>query len=136
MPRAGPRAKLTGMEPTEVTSGDTIRLVLPAEPGYGRIARIAASSLALRLGLSFAAIEDLRLAIDEAVILLLRPGTAGEITIEFGVARDRLTIDADTSSEGPATFEPEAQARFEEIVGDTVDVVTIDGTHVHLVKTF
>ena len=43
MPRAGPRAKLTGMEPTEVTSGDTIRLVLPAEPGYGRIARIAAS---------------------------------------------------------------------------------------------
>ena len=68
------------------TAGDHIRLVLPAEPDYGRIARVAASSLALRLGFSFAEIEDLRLAVDEMVILLMRPeGGPGDITIEFTI---------------------------------------------------
>lgn len=126
------------MEPSgEVTSGDRVRLVLPAEPGYGRIARIAASSLALRLGLSFAEIEDLRLAVDETVILLLRPELGGEITIEFAIGADSLTIDATGApSDGPLVFEPEALARFEALVGDTVDEHSIDGSHVRLVARF
>jgi hypothetical protein len=119
---------------------DVIRLVLPAEPDYGRIARIAASSLALRLGLTFAEIEDLRIAVDETVILLLRPeGDAGEITLEFTVEPHALAIDATTTA-GNAQhwFDAGALSRFTEIVRDTVDVHEVDepARHVHLVKRF
>jgi hypothetical protein len=119
---------------------DVIRLVLPAEPDYGRIARIAASSLALRLGLTFAEIEDLRIAVDETVILLLRPeGDSGEITLEFTVEPHSLAIDATTTA-GTAQhwFDVGALSRFTEIVGDTVDVHEVDeaARHVHLVKRY
>jgi anti-sigma regulatory factor (Ser/Thr protein kinase) len=141
---AGPgRAKLSRVElraPLSETGGDRIRLVLPAEPDYGRIARVAASSLALRLGLTFAEIEDLRIAVDEAVILLLRPGsTPGDITLEFTVEPHTLAIDASVEAAGPApTISPAALRRFEEIVADTVDEFAVDlpASRVHLVKRY
>jgi len=125
-----------GPEPT--MSGDRVRLVLPADPAYGRIARIAVSSLALRLGLSYAAVEDLRLALDETVILLLRPdGDEGDLTVEFRVAPHTLTIDATTSG-AAREDDPAARRRFEEIVAGTVDTheVTSDGNAVRLVKAY
>ncbi len=60
---------------------DEIRLDLPASGPYARIARVAASSLALRLGAPARAIEDLRLAVDEAVVLLLSASRGEEDTI-------------------------------------------------------
>lgn len=119
---------------------DHIRLVLPAEPDYGRIARIAASSIALRLGWSFTDIEDLRLALDETIILLLRPeGSPGDITVEFTIGADALVVDASTTA-GRDQFWLDAGAttRFDELVGDIVDEHEIDGTlsHVHLVKRY
>jgi serine/threonine-protein kinase RsbW len=127
------------MAPVQVV-GDEIRLVLPAEAEYGRIARITASSLALRLGFSFLEIEDLRIALDELVILLLRPeGGAGSITIVFTVGEDRLTIDATTTAGRDQPWVDEAAlARFEQIVSELVDVHHIDddGRHVRLEKSF
>jgi hypothetical protein len=136
-----------GAEPTggapdgdDAAAPDVIRLLLPAEPDYGRIARIAASSLALRLGLSFSEIEDLRLAVDETVILLLRPeGDAGTISLEFTVLPHALAIDATTTAGADQHwFDAGALTRFDEIVGDTVDVHEVDeaARHVHLVKRY
>jgi hypothetical protein len=120
--------------------GDEIRLVLPAEAEYGRIARITASSLALRLGFSFPAIEDLRIALDEMVILLLRPeGRAGSISVTFTVADDRLAIDALTTAGSDQPWVDEAAlTRFTELVDELVDVHRIDddGRRVHLEKRF
>lgn len=124
----------------EPPPNDVVRLVLPAEPDYGRIARIAASSLALRLGLPFPAIDDLRLAVDETVILLLRPeGRPGEITIEFTLEPNAIVIDASTTAgTDQAWFDEGALERFDEIVGDTVDLHEIDESarRVHLVKHY
>lgn len=130
-----------GVEPgADAPPLDVIRLVLPAEPDYGRLARITASSLALRLGLTFAEIEDLRIAIDETVILLLRPeGDAGQVTLEFTVAPDALVIDAATTAgDDQHWFDRGALSRFAEIVGETVDVHEVDeaARHVHLVKRY
>ena len=117
---------------------ELIRLALPAEPEYGRLARITASNLALRLGFTFAEIEDLRLAIDETVILLLRPeGRAGEITLTFTVERTGVVIDAvSTAGTDQAWLDQGALGRFEAIVKDTVDAFEVDehGHHVRLVK--
>jgi anti-sigma regulatory factor (Ser/Thr protein kinase) len=125
--------------PRSETDGDHIRLVLPAEPDYGRIARVAASSLALRLGLTFVEIEDLRIAVDEAIILLLRPeGTPGTITLELTVHPDRLVITATSDAPFGAPIDPAALRRFEEIIADTVDEHTVDEhrPRVQLVKRY
>ena len=112
--------------------------MLPAEPDYGRIARVAASSLALRLGFTFAEVEDLRIAVDETVILLLRPAAAGEITIEFTVGRRQLHVDVSTSGGAGEAIDPGARRRFEEIVGETVDAMVIvdEPPQVHLGKRY
>jgi len=121
-------------------TGDEIRLLLPAEASYGRIARITASSLALRLGFTFPQIEDLRLAVDEMVILLLRPeGAAGEIRITFTVAEDRMIVDAETSAgDDQPWLNQGALTRFEQIVTELLDEHHIDedGRRVHLEKAF
>jgi len=121
-------------------ASDEIRLVLPAESRYGRLARISVSNLALRLGYSYRAIEDLRLAVDESIILLLRPeGRAGTITFVFRIDHAGIGIDAmTTAGEDQYWVDQGALARFEAIVGDTVDSYAVDeqGRHVHLVKHF
>jgi len=130
------------VEPADNASitGDQIRLVLPADSDYGRIARIAASSLALRLGFGFGEIEDLRIAVDETIILLLRPAGGGDITIEFTVQPDALVIDASTEgpTDGSNPLDEGARSRFDEIVADTVDVADVDehAARVHLVKRY
>ncbi len=106
-------------------SDDQIRLVIPAQPEYGRIARITASSLALRLGFGFAEIEDLRLAVDEMIILLLRAdGASGTISLTFTVVPGGLEVDAEAAAGGSA--DADARARFEELVDDIVDAHGVD----------
>jgi hypothetical protein len=51
---------------------DQIRLEMPADPRFARVARVAVSSLAVRLGFDVGVVEDLRIAVDEALVLLLR----------------------------------------------------------------
>jgi hypothetical protein len=120
------------------TMHDEIRLVLPADPDYGRVARVAASGLAARLGLSWPEVEDLQIAVDESLIVLLHPeGSGGEVTFTFLVEADRLVIDAVTTA-GAHQFwvDQAARSRFEQIVGPMLDEHEIDeaGNRVHLVK--
>jgi hypothetical protein len=120
------------------TGPEQISLALPAEPEYGRLARITTSGLALRLGFRYPQIEDLRLAVDETIILLLRPeGRSGEITLTFTIEPTGLVIDAlSTAGADQPWIDQGAMARFEAIVGETVDAYEVDesGHHVRLVK--
>lgn len=112
-----------------------IRLTLPADPEYGRVARTAVASLALRSGFAYVDIEDLRLAIDEVLILLLHPERdGGRLTLRFEPTAQGLVIDATRVPSNP--IEAVALGRFEELVGPIVDAWTVDAANgsVHLVK--
>lgn len=117
---------------------DEVRLVLPADPDYGRVARAAARGLGHRLGMAPGQVEDLALAMDETLVLLLRPeGASGEIAFTFTVAPDRLVVDAVTSAGRDQPWVDQgARRRFEELVGPTVDAHAVDddGRAVHLEK--
>jgi hypothetical protein len=120
------------------SQNDEIRLTLPADPRYGRVARVAATGIGMRLGMEWPDIQDLGLALDETVILLLRPeGSSGEMTFTFTIEPDQLVIDA-LSTAGTDQFwtDDAAIERFEEILDDVIDVHTLDATgrHVTLVK--
>ena len=64
--------RLRPLLPTTATASPCGYRPMPATP---RVVRVAVSAYAVRLGLPPTAVEDLRLAVDEALILLL--GTAG-----------------------------------------------------------
>ena len=63
-----------------MVSHDQISLRLPASAEFGRIARAAAANLATRLGWQAVDIDSLRLAIDEALAVLIGPKHAAADT--------------------------------------------------------
>lgn len=117
-------------------TGDEIRLTLPAEPEYGRLARIAAAGLALRLGFDYPEIEDLRIAMDETLILLLRPeGSPGRVALTFRCSDEVLEIEARSTAGGDQHWlDQGARRRFEQLVGGLVEEAVVDpsGSHVRL----
>lgn len=106
---------------------DQIHLELPAVPSYGRVMRIAAAHLALRRGFSLHEIDDLRLAMDEAAVLLLGPAVGGDrVEIDYAVETDQLGIEASVTGSGVQPLATEAVERFEAIIGDLVDDHRVD----------
>ena len=107
---------------------DQIQLELPASPEYGRVARIAAAHLALRLGFSLTEIDDLRLVMDEAAVMLLEPGGAGErLDITYAITDDTVSVDARVVVADPEVPLPiERVERFSELVGELIDQYSVD----------
>ena len=78
--------------PDEVT-GDRVALRLPAVSAYLSVLRTATSGLAARMDFSLDEIEDLRIAVDEACVMLLSAALPGaDIEVEFGLAGDVLDV--------------------------------------------
>lgn len=106
---------------------DEIRLDLPASGPYARIARVAASSLALRLRVPARGLEDLRLAVDESLVLLLS-AAAGEgdtIHCRYLVAADALTVELRLGAT-PARLVSSAVERFSSLVEPLGTRCTVD----------
>ena len=118
------------------TEDRTIRLVIPASSEYGRVARTTAAGLALRLGFSYRAIEDLRLAVDETLILLLRPDGAAE-SVEFDLEPGDGVLVMEAALVPPDHgIDPAGVRRFERLVKPIVDEWSLDEAHdrIRLVK--
>lgn len=103
-----------------------LRLVLPADPHYVRVARTAARGLGERLGMRHRDIEDLSLAVDETLVLLLRPegaAEAAEVIFLFTVEGDSLVVDAG-SGRGTEP-DPASLSRFDALVRPVVDELEV-----------
>lgn len=114
-----------------MTRTDQIRLQVPARPEYGRVARIAAAQLALRLGFSLHEIDDVRLVMDELALLLVGDEPTGDtLTIDFEATADMISVDAHIESDADSAVPDDRVARFREHVGELIDSYTIDpGSH-------
>ena len=75
---------------------DFIEIRIPAKAEYIGVIRLSMSGIANRMGFSYEAIEDLKVAISEAitnaVLHAYREDETGEITLGFGVYEDRLEV--------------------------------------------
>ncbi|HVF76498.1 MAG TPA: hypothetical protein VM938_15785 [Acidimicrobiales bacterium] len=72
---------------------DQVRLVMPADPEFLRLARVTAMGLASRLSFTLDEIDDLRIAIDELLFGLMgtrgRPGT---VSMTYSVHERSLEV--------------------------------------------
>ena len=115
-----------------MTAADTDEILLrvPARADYARIVRIGAAALALRQGMTFAEIDDLRLAIDEAMIVLLHGDAAetdtdeADLSVTYRVTQGRFELEAERDDGTPVT--DAAVDRFDEIASSLVDDYDID----------
>lgn len=75
---------------------DFIEMKVPAKSDYVGVARLTASGLANRMGFSYEEIEDLKVAISEAITNTVKHAYteegAGEVTIGFGLYEDRMEV--------------------------------------------
>ena len=115
-----------------------VRLRVPADARYARVVRVAVGAFAVRLGLRPGVVEDLRLAVDEALILLLatlggrrghgphRPGRSPSTTT---AASGTLAFDVRTDPEPERVAAgADALARFHELIPAAVTVDEVDLT--------
>lgn len=110
-----------------------IALAIPAEPAFARLARLTAAGLARRRGFTYREVEDLRLAVDEAMVALLAPDSpASGLEIRYTVSPTCIEIDFT----GVAAATEEQADRFDTIVADLVDERSLDrtGHSIKLVK--
>lgn len=110
-------------ERAEVVDTDVISLTIPAAMRFVRLVRIAVASIGRRKGLSVRAIDDLRLAVDEAFSLLLgdrdHPGTV-EVTFEVD-EHELLVSIVQRLDDGPYVSGPEDRVRFDVVIADLTD---------------
>ncbi len=103
-------------------------LTLPAHSGLIRLARLLASGIATTLDVPVAAVEDLRVAVDEGCAALVEAADGGPITVSFAVEGDRLVVSGRAASAAPA--DPErltVSRRILDEVADDHSITTDDG---------
>ncbi|KQL51041.1 serine/threonine protein kinase [Heyndrickxia shackletonii] len=73
-----------------------IEMKIPAKPEYVGIIRLTLSGIASRMGFDYENIEDLKIAVSEAITNAIQHGykgsKEGQISITFGIYSDRLEV--------------------------------------------
>ncbi len=79
--------------------GDVVLLDVPAAPAYIAVVRTAAAGLAARVDLTLDRIEDVRIAVDEACVMLVVPGEDDPATLscEFTLEDESLEVEVSRS---------------------------------------
>lgn len=75
---------------------DFVELKVPAKAEYVGVLRLSVSGIASRMGFSYEAIEDLKVALSEAATNVVEHAYEkngnGELTLRFGIYHDRLEV--------------------------------------------
>lgn len=79
-------------------SFDFVEMKFPAKADYVGVSRLSISGIASRMGFDYEAIEDLKIAVSEAITNVVSHAYeddeqgCGEVTIGCGIYRDRLEV--------------------------------------------
>jgi serine/threonine-protein kinase RsbW len=132
----------TGDEPTTpgdhppLAVGDVIELTVPALSTYLGVVRTATAGLAARLSFTFDEIEDLRIAVDEACVMVLSlpaSKTTGDqvmLTCTFRVLPDALAVSVSAPVHATAVLPGEQSFAWQVLTAHASAVSgSIDGGH-------
>ncbi|MEI8335134.1 MAG: ATP-binding protein [Chloroflexota bacterium] len=73
---------------------DHLKLTVPARDEFARTVRLTAAALASRLDMSLDDVSDVRIAVEEAYLLVLACATPGDpVTFDFTLAPGEFSVD-------------------------------------------
>ncbi len=109
------------------TPDGVVELTVPALLGYLGVVRTAAAGLAARLSFTLDEIEDLRIAVDEACVMLLslpRPRTAHapELLCQFRMHDDALAVTVSAPVTNAASLPAEQSFTWQVLTAHAGDV--------------
>ncbi|MGI8939976.1 MAG: ATP-binding protein [Iamia sp.] len=108
-------------------SGDQIVLTLPAGPEFVRVARLTSAGLAMRAGMGYDEVEDLRIAVGEACSLLIGSGSRpGTLTLTFTLQPGAIGVEIAGSLEGDPPSDDEDTDLSDQILAAVVDEHRVD----------
>ncbi|MFC0626848.1 ATP-binding protein [Kribbella deserti] len=108
--------------------GAEVRLTIPADGAYVAVPRSVVGNLAARNNFTVDAIDDLRIAIDEACSLLLPQATDGVLECVFAIQPPLMTVT--TSATVPNGWKPDTGSFGWTVLAalvETVEAETIEG---------
>lgn len=92
---------------------DRVLVSVPAKAEYAKTVRLVAASLAARAGMTYEQVEDLRIAADEAFVLVCdRAVEDGHVEVEFELSDEALVLGVATR-QGDAAASEDAVQRAE-----------------------
>ncbi len=108
---------------------DCVRLQLPVDPQYMRVARLVASGLGATIGFDVEAVDDFRIAVDELCAAMVEVSDGDALDISFEVRADGIEVEGRTATAPTAQLSPDRFALSEQILGVACDrySLNIDG---------
>lgn len=107
---------------------DTVRLSLPSQTRYLRLARLAASSLAADLGFGTDELADLKIAVDEMCALLVADSDGDDLDLTLAVDGDGVVVEGGCASRSGRPLELHPIAReLLAIIADECELDSADG---------
>ena len=105
---------------------DEIVLKVPATAACGKIVRVGAAAVALRQGMSFTEIDELRAALDQATELLLAPPAGPGATIVCVLRAHGGRLEVDLERTDGATVAATDAARFKKAADASNVTATVE----------
>ena len=104
------------------TQAATVRLTVPAQTRFARVARMTTSSLVATWGADIDDVEDLRIAVDELVTALVPTSSDGEIALVLVLSAGELHAEGSTAADA----QPNLDQLTREIVSAVVDELVVE----------
>ncbi|MBY6038263.1 anti-sigma B factor RsbW [Fictibacillus nanhaiensis] len=119
------------------TASDYIEMNVPAKPDYVGVVRLTISGLANRMGFAFDEIEDIKIAVSEAVTNVVNhayaDGDVGQVQIGCNIFGDRIEI---TVVDQGKSFDVESTSKkLGPVDGKSVDQLHEGGLGLFLIDT-
>ena len=111
---------------SEALAIDEIVLRVPASVDYARVVRVGAAAVALRQGMSFTEIDELRAAMDEATELLLAQPAADGASIECVFRANGGCLEVEARRTDEASVAATDAARFKKVVDASNVTATVE----------
>ena len=109
--------------PTEETRArlGPVVLTFPPDSRMARVARLAATALGSVAGFSVDDNDDLRIAVDELVVMAIEGGGNADVTMRFTVNDGEVRVEAETEAAEDLSHSPERFMLSEQILGVVTD---------------
>ncbi|MEX0665712.1 MAG: hypothetical protein WD598_13230 [Acidimicrobiia bacterium] len=111
-----------------------VTLVVPANPEYLRLARLAAADAGSRAGFNYEEIDDLRIGVNELCHVLIGTGAAGTVAIDFHTEPNAVIVEGFASTPGASVDNEFTETILTRVVDEHAVTDADDGRRFRLVK--